>query len=81
MQRVVDRSHQVDELSVDDADDLLAGVERVENLLAHRINGDAVDEVLDDRIADVGLEQRLLHGVEPFAHIRLGQTGFARERA
>ena len=42
VERVVDRAHQVDELLVDDADDLLARVERLEHLLADGLLGDAV---------------------------------------
>ena len=41
VERVVDRAHQVDELLVDDADDLLARVERLEHLLADGLLGDA----------------------------------------
>ena len=37
MQRVVDRAHQVDEFLMDDADDLLARIERLEHLLADRL--------------------------------------------
>ena len=41
VERVVDRAHQVDELLVDDADDLLARVEGLEHLLADGLLGDA----------------------------------------
>ena len=36
VQRVIDRAHQVDQFLVDDADDLLAGVERLEHPFAER---------------------------------------------
>ena len=66
MQRVIDRAHQVDQFLMDDADDLLAGIERREHLFADGLLGDAGHEVLDDRVADVGLEQRLLRpGASP----------------
>ena len=32
---MIDRAHQVDELLMDDADDLLAGIERLKHLFAH----------------------------------------------
>ncbi len=57
---MIDRAHQVDQLAVNDADDLLGGIERLENLLADGFLGHAVDELPDDRVADVGFEQRLL---------------------
>ena len=80
VQRVVDRAHQVDELLVDDADDLLARVERLEHLLADRLLGDARHEVADDREADVGFEQRFLDELEPVAHVRFGELALAAER-
>ena len=57
VQRVVDRPHQVDQFLVDDADELLVGIERLEHRLADGLLADPADEVLDDRQADVGLEQ------------------------
>ena len=54
---VIDRPHQGDQFVVDDADDLLAGVEGAENLLAERLLGDALDKVVGDREIDVGVEQ------------------------
>src|SRR5207342_2426315 len=46
-----------DELLVDDLDDLLSGVERLTDLGALGPLTDPLDEVLDDRERDVGLEQ------------------------
>ena len=80
VERVVDRAHQVDELLIDDADDLLAGVERLEHLLADGLLGDARHEVADDLEADVGFEQRLLDELEPVAHVRFGELALAAER-
>ena len=48
VERVIDRAHQVDERLVDDADDLLAGIERLEDRLADRFVGDPLHEVADD---------------------------------
>ena len=56
---------QRDELVVDDLDDLLAGRQAVEHLVADGPLADARDEVLDDLEVDVRLEQRqadLAHG-------------------
>ena len=79
MERVIDRAHQVDQFLMDDADDLLARIERLEHLLADGLFGDLVHEVLDDRVADVGLEQGLLDQGQPFAHVRFGELALAAE--
>ena len=39
---MVDRPHQIDQFLIDDADDLLARVERLEHLFANRLLRDAV---------------------------------------
>ena len=49
------------QLIVDDLDDLLAGVDALEDLVADRAFLDARDEVLDDLVVDVRLEQRQPH--------------------
>ena len=76
---MVDRAHQVDELLIDDADDLLARIERLEHLLADGLLGDALHELADDREADVGFEQRLLDELEPVAHVRFGELALAAQ--
>ena len=56
---------QRDQLVVDDLDDLLAGGQALEDLVADRPLADARDEVLDDLEVDVRLEERetdLAHG-------------------
>ena len=79
MQRRVDRAHQVDQLLVDDADELLAGIERSQHLFADGLFGELGHEVLDDRIVDVGFEQGLLDQGQPIAHVRLGELSLAAE--
>ncbi len=79
VERVVDRPHQVDQLLVDDADHLLVGIERLEHRLADGLLADPGHEVLDDREADVGLEQGLLHQGQAVAHVRLGQPALAAQ--
>ena len=49
---------QVGQLVVDDLDDLLAGREALQHLLAERTLAHALDEGADDLEVDVGLEQR-----------------------
>ena len=58
-------TEQLDELVVDDLDDLLAGGQAREDILADGLLANARDEVLDDLEVDVGLEQGepdLAHG-------------------
>ena len=79
MERVVHRAHQVDQFLVDDADQLLGGIERLEHRFADGLLGDPGHEVLDDREADVGLQQGRLHQGQPVAHVRLGQPAASAE--
>ena len=81
MQRVVDRSHQADQLLVDDGNQLLAGIERFEHPLAHRFVGNAIHEIANDRQADVGLEQGLLDQSQAVTHVRFGQFATAPQCA
>ena len=80
VQRVVHRAHQVDQLLMDDGDELVRRVQRLEDRFAHGLIGDPGDEILGDVDADVGFQQRPLHQGEPFAHIRLGQASASAER-
>ena len=69
----------VDELVVDDLDDLLGRVQRLADLVAAGALLDRIDELLDDRQGDVGLEQ----GDPDLAHggvdVRLGEPALAAE--
>ena len=80
VQRMIHRPHQVDELLIDDADDLLARIERLENLLADRLLGDVLHELPHDREAHIRLEQRLLDELQPVAHVRFGELPLAAQR-
>ena len=73
VERVIDRPHEVDQFLVDNAHELLARVERLEDLRPDRPLHDLVEEGVDDVIGDVGLEERRAHRAEPLAHVRLGQ--------
>ena len=53
----IDRSHQLNKFVVDNFDDLLAGVEGAEHLLADGSLRDLGDEVLGDGVVDVGFEE------------------------
>ena len=55
-------------------DKLLGGIERLEHLFADGLLADPGHEILDDRQADVGLQERPLHQAQAVAHVRLGQT-------
>ncbi len=70
---MIDRPHQIDQLAMHDADQLLRGIERVEHPFADGILADALDELFGDVVTDIGLEQRLLDQVQPFAHVRFRQ--------
>ncbi len=81
MKRVIDRPHQIDQLAVHDADQLLRGIERIEDLLAHRIGTDALDKIFGHVVADIGLEQGLLNQFQPIAHVRFRQFPLAAQAA
>ena len=80
VERVVHGPHQIDELAVHDADELLRRVERLEHLRADGLLGHAVEKLVDDVIGDVGLEQCGADPGEPLPHVRLGQPPAAPER-
>ncbi len=73
VERMVHRSHQADELLVDDVDELFGGVERLQNRLADGLLAHSGHEVFDDREADVGLQQGPLHQLQAVAHVRFGK--------
>ena len=80
VERVVHRPHQVDQFLIDDADDLLARIERLENLLADRLLGDLPHELPHDGEAHIRLEQRFLDELQPVAHVRFGELPLAAKR-
>jgi hypothetical protein len=81
VERVIDRPHQVDQLAMHDADQLLRRIECIEHPFADGIFADALGELLGDVVADIGLEQRLLDEVQPIAHVRFRQLPLAAQRA
>ena len=64
---MVHRAHQVDQFLIDDVDELLGGVERLEHRFADGLLAHPAHEVLDDREADVGLQQGPLHQAQAVA--------------
>ena len=76
---MVHRAHEGDQLFVDDADDLLAGIKRAENLLADGLFGHARDKFVGDRIVDVGVEKGAADFLETVANIALGQATAAAQ--
>ena len=73
VQRMVDRAHQVDQFLMDDVDELLGRVERLQHRLADGLLAHPAHEVLDHRQADVGLQQGPLDQLQAVAHVRLGE--------
>ena len=51
---MVDRSHEILELPVDDRDEHLGRIDVLQDLLADRLSLDTVAEILDDLEVDVG---------------------------
>src|SRR6185369_10737125 len=72
IQRRVLRPEQADELVIDDFDDLLAGLDALDDFLAERLLAHAIDEVAGDLEIDVCLEQRHAHLAQGIAHVGLG---------
>ena len=70
---MIDRPHEVDERLVNDANDLLAGVERLEHRVADRLVAHALHEVANDGEANVGFQQRTLDELQAVAHVRFGE--------
>ena len=69
----VGRTHQRDELLVDDLDDLLGGVEALQDLLPHRLGGDVGDELFGDEDVDVRLQKGDAHLAHGRLDLQLGQ--------
>jgi hypothetical protein len=58
---------------------LFAGVDRAQDLVAERLLGDALDEIIGDIEIDVALEQGLANLVHAFANICLGNATAAAQ--
>ena len=61
IQRRILRAEQFHQLIADDFDDLLAGLDALDNLRANRFAFDTLDEIPRDLEIDVGFEQRQAH--------------------
>ena len=72
-------AEHLDERVMDDLDDLLAGGDRAQHLLADRFLRGSVDELADDREGDVGLEQGDSDLAHRRAHVGLGQRAAAAQ--
>ena len=82
VQRRIDRAQDVDQFVIDDLDQLFMRPQTEQNPLAEGFLGHVSHEVLDDRIAHIGFEQRFLNDLQTVAHIAFGQlalTGQAFE--
>ena len=74
-------AEEIDELVVDDFDDLLAGADALEDLLAQAFFFDAGDEFAGDFEVDIGAEEGGAHFLESDGHIVLGELADATEVA
>ena len=73
-------AHERDQLLVQDADEGLAGREAGGDLGAERLLLHALDEGLDHRQRDVGLEQRHAHFAQGLADVFFGDAAAAAQR-
>ena len=80
MQRMVHRAHQLDEFAMNDADHLHVGIDRLQDPFADGFLGHVGDEILHDRIADVGFEQSPFDELHAIAHVRFGEFSLAAQR-
>jgi hypothetical protein len=71
-----ERRHQ---LIVDDLDDLLAGLHRLDDVLADRLDLHLGDEVFDHRQRDVGFQQRHAHFAQRSLDVRFTQRAASGE--
>ena len=72
-------AHELGQFAMHHADQRLAGSERADHLLPHRLFLDAGDEVLDHRQRDIGLQQRHAHLAQHVGDVVLGQARLAAQ--
>ncbi len=77
--RGVGRAEQVDQFIVDDFDDLLAGMDALDDFLAEGLGLDAVDEIAGDLEIDVGFEQRHADFAQGIGDVGLGNFAEAAQ--
>jgi len=78
-QLLVLAAHELRELLVDDFDDHLGGRQALEHVGAHGAVGHALGEVLDDLVADVGLEKRQPYFAHGVPDVGLGEPPLAAQ--
>ena len=77
--RAARTTHQLDQLLVQDADECLARSEAGGDFGAERLLLDALDEGLDHRQRDIGLEQRHAHFAQALTDVFLGDAAAAAQ--
>jgi len=77
LQARIRRAEQLHQFVVDDLDDLLPGLNALDDLLPERLGPDALDEVARDLEVDVGLQQGLPHLPEGRAGVGLADLAQA----
>ncbi len=81
IQLIVRRTHQLDELVIDEFHQRLAGREARCDFLPDRAHANALDEILHDAQRNVGFEQRRAHVAQRFVDVFIGQPRTARNGA
>ena len=66
------RAEQIHQLIVNDFDDLLAGLDALDNFLAERFNLHPLDKIAGHLEIDVGFQKRLAHFAQRVARVFLG---------
>src|SRR5262249_39067461 len=79
VEAVIDRPHHPDQFFVDDVDELLARLEAAQYPLADSLLGDALGELVDDVVIDVGVEKGLADFAQALLDVGLGDATAAAE--
>ena len=79
IQAGVGRAEQFHQFVVDDLDDLLAGLDALDDLLADGLGLDALDEIAGDLEIDIRLEQRHAHLAQGIGDVGLGDFAEAAQ--
>ena len=81
IQAGIGRAEQVHQFVVDDFDDLLAGLDALDDFRADGLGLDALDEIAGDLEIHVGLQQRHAHLAQGIGDVGLGNFAEAAQVA
>ena len=79
IKRGVRGTEQIHQFIVDDLDNLLAGMNALNDLLAERLGFDAFNEIAGDLEIDIGLQQGEAHLAQRIADVGLGNFAEAAQ--